>query len=135
MAPGRALIEKETTMIVLEKRTFEKGFLVDKRETAAELFASFLGDLDREALLLLCLDCRLRPLALLVVYVGTVRSCLASPRDIFRQALLNDATSIMIAHNHPSGDPEPSDADAKVTHLVLGDGCFYSFDYCGVVQL
>lgn len=56
------------------------------------------------------------------VFSGTVNSSLVNPRDIFQRALLNNASSIMIAHNHPSGSLEPSDPDLETTKRLASAG-------------
>jgi len=78
-----------------------------------------------------------------VLTKGTVNSSLVSPREIFIDALEHDAVSIILIHNHPSGDPTPSENDFLVTkrikeagemlgielldHIVIGDNCYISF--------
>jgi len=57
-----------------------------------------------------------------LVTVGTVSSSLVHPRETFRRAVMAGSTSIIIAHNHPSGDVEPSDEDTKVTKLIFEAG-------------
>jgi DNA repair protein RadC len=57
-----------------------------------------------------------------LVTVGTVSSSLVHPRETFRRAVFAGSTSIIIAHNHPSGDVEPSDEDTKVTKLIFEAG-------------
>ncbi len=74
---------------------------------------------------------------------GTVSNCLVSPREIFNKALMIGATAIILVHNHPSGYPEPSHEDIRITerikkageligielldHIIIGDKCFISF--------
>jgi len=53
------------------------------------------------------------------LFRGTVDACLIHPRDIFRFACLTNASSILVAHNHPSGDPLPSDHDIRLTRRLL----------------
>src|SRR5687768_15785301 len=57
-----------------------------------------------------------------LVTVGTVSSSLVHPRETFRRAVMAGSTSIIIAHNHPSGEIEPSDEDMKVTRLMFDAG-------------
>ncbi len=52
------------------------------------------------------------------LFRGTVDSCLIHPRDIYRFACLTNASSILVAHNHPSGDPLPSEQDIRLTHKL-----------------
>ena len=78
-----------------------------------------------------------------VVFIGSLDSAEAHPRDIFKIAIKNSASRIVIVHNHPSGDPNPSDADLKFTeklvelgeefgiivkdHIIIGKGRFWSW--------
>lgn len=55
------------------------------------------------------------PLGRFVISVGTVSSTLVHPREVFRPAILAGASAVIVAHNHPSGDPAPSRADIQVT--------------------
>ncbi|MCI2049995.1 MAG: DNA repair protein RadC [Lachnospiraceae bacterium] len=104
---------------------------------------------DREELLLLMLDNRLSLIAEEVVTVGTVNSTLISVREIFSLALREKAVNIMLLHNHPSGDPTPSEQDISVTgrireagelleirlvdHIIVGDD-FYSMKQMGLLS-
>jgi DNA repair protein RadC len=54
--------------------------------------------------------------------VGSINYCTIAPREIFRNALLIGAVSVIIAHNHPSGDPEPSPEDIAVTRRIAEAG-------------
>jgi DNA repair protein RadC len=57
-----------------------------------------------------------------MLFRGTVDSCTVHPRDIFRFACLQNASSVIIAHNHPSNDPEPSDSDLQLTEDLVALG-------------
>lgn len=59
---------------------------------------------------------------------GTVNSCVVHPRNVFRWAILENAVSIAIAHNHPSGDPEPSRADIETTRSLIQAGQLLKID-------
>ncbi|MBB6731406.1 JAB domain-containing protein [Cohnella zeiphila] len=105
----------------------EEGFYsqpkVESPEEAQAVFRQLLtGETDREHLALLCLDTKHRPTAIQVVAVGTLDSLLVHPREVFKTAILANAASIICAHWHPSGDPEPSMADVKVTHRLMQAG-------------
>ena len=74
---------------------------------------------------------------------GDLNSAPVHPREVFKRALLNNASSIIVSHNHPSGDPTPSDCDRILTerlveagkligiavldHIILGDDIYHSF--------
>ncbi|MBQ2135025.1 MAG: DNA repair protein RadC [Phascolarctobacterium sp.] len=78
-----------------------------------------------------------------VVSEGSLSSSIVHPREVYAPAILHHAAAIMVAHNHPSGDPEPSTEDEEVTrllsrsgkvlgipmidHVIIGDGNYYSF--------
>jgi len=105
----------------------EKGFYtqpkVESPEDALTVFRQFLaGEMDREHLALLCLDTKHRPTAIQVVAVGTLDSLLVHPREVFKTAIMANAASIVCAHWHPSGDPEPSLDDVKITYRLMQAG-------------
>ena len=108
-----------------------------------EMFRLLAEDLDREAICVACLDAKNRVNCLSQVSLGTLTNAPAHPREIMKIALAANAWGIVLVHNHPSGDPEPSREDRQVTaqvkaasqilgikmldHLIVGDGRFYSF--------
>lgn len=110
-------------------------------EDAASLFREFLSDMDREVVALLTLDSKMKPINLSVVSMGTLNNSLVHPREVFKTAILSNARSVMLGHNHPSGDPEPSKEDIQITarlqqvgellgielldHIVIGRGDRY----------
>lgn len=97
----------------------------------------------QEHFIVLFVDAKNRPFRKEVVSMGTLNQTLVHPREVFRAAVRAGANALLLAHNHPSGDPEPSPEDISVTrrlaeageilgipildHLVVGDGRFVSF--------
>ncbi len=78
---------------------------------------------DVECLVVLLLNTRRRPLGHHVVAVGTLDSVVAHPREVFRPAIHGAAHAVVLMHNHPSGDPTPSDSDLRITrHLIQAGG-------------
>lgn len=77
---------------------------------------------DREHFYVMLLDIKSRVKLVEVVSVGTLTSSLVHPRETFRRAIAEGAASIIIAHNHPSGEADPSDEDTKVTKLMFEAG-------------
>lgn len=71
--------------------------------------------LDVEELWCVALGPGLQLISIKMIFRGTVDSCPCHPRDIFRFACLQNASQIIIAHNHPSGDPQPSQEDLELT--------------------
>jgi DNA repair protein RadC len=89
------------------------------------------------------LDGKNRLIRTAILSVGSVDASIAHPREIFREAAIASAASVVVFHNHPSGDPSPSRDDIELTrrlkysgevmgielvdHIILGDGRWYSF--------
>lgn len=97
----------------------------------------------KEQFIVILLDSKNRVIGTELVSEGTLTDSLVHPREVFRPAILQHAASIVVAHNHPSGDPYPSEEDCDLTqtlteagktlsipvldHLIIGDGTYYSF--------
>ncbi len=113
-------------------------------------------DEDKECLIVFILNRKNRLIAYNLVSLGTATSSLAHPREIFRAACVAAGCAIILAHNHPSGDPAPSAADVQLTrkvweagevmdiqlldHVVVGRGAadpmgkgYYSFREAGII--
>ena len=99
---------------ILERRLQRLGTLTDPR-MAADYLKTRLGPLEREAFLVMLLDTRHRILANEILFVGTIDGAEIHPREVVKLALIHTAAAVICAHNHPSGDPEPSAADRAVT--------------------
>lgn len=124
---------------------------VSTPKDVAEFLMPKMRDLDREAVVILCLDtrCGIIDNSEVVVSVGSLNISVLEPRGIFRIALMKNADSVILAHNHPSGDPEPSDGDIEITrkiieagkivgievrdHVVIGEGKFVSMRERGLI--
>lgn len=76
----------------------------------------------KEYLYLLSLDARSNLVAMNLISIGTITEALVHPREVFKQALLKDAVSIVLVHNHPSGDPTPSKQDVLLTKRIATVG-------------
>ena len=95
---------------------------VTSPEAAAEILVPLLQHLDREHCITLNLDTKHRLLATTTVSIGSIDHTFMSPREVFRDALLRGASAIVIAHNHPSGDAEPSRDDELITRRISRAG-------------
>ncbi len=73
---------------------------------------------DKEHLVVVCLNARLKPTGYHLVALGGLNECLAGPREIFRAAIAAAAYGFLLIHNHPSGDPTPSEADRRLTNRL-----------------
>lgn len=121
----------------------------DTPETVADYFMEELRHEEKEKVLLLSLDTRLHLIEKSVLSIGTVNYSLLSAREVFVQAFRNQASSIMLLHNHPSGDVTPSRQDVSITekikeagellgipltdHIVIGNNTYTSFRQCGLL--
>jgi DNA repair protein RadC len=97
----------------------------------------------KEYFMLISFDTRNTLLSIDTISIGTLNASLVHPRELFEIAIRHHAASVIIAHNHPSGDPDPSDEDIRVTaklteagkllgiqvldHIIVGNDRFYSF--------
>ena len=95
---------------------------------AANLLMLEMGSLEQEHLRALLLDTKNRVLASPTVYVGNVNSSIIRVSEIFREAVRENATAIIVAHNHPSGDPTPSPEDVQVTRSIVEAGSLLGID-------
>lgn len=95
---------------------------VTSPEAAAEVLARQLHGADRERCVAALLDTKHRLLHIVTVSIGSLDHTFMAPREVFRDALLANAAAIVVAHNHPSGDPEPSRDDELVTRRLVRAG-------------
>jgi DNA repair protein RadC len=87
--------------------------------------SKMLGDmelLDREHFVALFLDTRARVLRRETISIGTLTASIVHPRELFSRAIELRAASIVVAHNHPSGNPDPSDEDVELTTRLVKAG-------------
>jgi DNA repair protein RadC len=87
-----------------------------------ELLAPDLLVLDRESLRLVALNTKYRLVSVREISCGTLNESLAHPREIYKPAITLSAYAIVLVHNHPSGDPTPSEADLKLTRKLAEAG-------------
>jgi DNA repair protein RadC len=129
------------TQIVREGSMLYSNRRIHSPTDAIELVYGIFKYADREMMVVVSLDSKNTPVALEIVSVGTVNSCLVHMRELFKHSILNNATSIMCFHNHPSGIPQPSKEDLDVTrkmdeagkllgiwlldHIIVGEGKTY----------
>lgn len=91
-------------------------------EAAAELLVPHLAGADRERCVAASLDTKHRLLEVAVVSVGSLDHTFMAPREVYRDALLANAAALVLAHVHPSGDPEPSRDDELLTRRLARAG-------------
>ena len=116
---------------------------------AADLFMSRMRHLQKEELRAVLINAKGEIIMEETISVGGLTFSASQPREVFASAVRKGACSIILVHNHPSGDPSPSDADRQVTrqlqeagrildiplldHLIIGDGVYFSFLESGLL--
>ncbi len=88
---------------------------MDTPDLIYQLLGAELRGLHRESLRVVLLDTKMHLMRVEEISLGTLNESLAHPREIFRPALIYSSFGIIVVHNHPSGDPSPSDADRRLT--------------------
>ena len=79
-------------------------------------------NLDREYFFVIHLNTKGKIMYVEIVSIGTLNSTIVHPREIFKTAILNSSHAIILAHNHPSGDPSPSEEDLEITERLVSSG-------------
>ncbi|MCF7926306.1 MAG: JAB domain-containing protein [Candidatus Izimaplasma sp.] len=96
--------------------------VISTQYKAGDIFISEIGNKDKEHFCILCLDSKGKPTHFEIVHIGTLNQTLIHPREIFKTAILSNASSIIVGHNHPSGDLIPSSQDLKNTKHIVQAG-------------
>lgn len=137
----------------LAQETTARGKL-DSPDLIYDLLGPEMRMLSKESLRAILLDSRYRLMRIEEISIGSVSECIAHPREVFRPALIHSAFAVVLAHNHPSGDPSPSSSDIQMSrrmseaakllqirlldHVIIGVPAegrlpFYSFREAGVL--
>jgi len=95
---------------------------------AAEILECFIANLDHEEMWIVNLDSRNRVMGLVALYKGSVNMSQVRVSEVFRQAIVDNSLSIIVAHNHPSGDPTPSPDDVALTRGIVQAGKLLDID-------
>jgi DNA repair protein RadC len=91
-------------------------------DDAWRLLAPTLATLDREHFVALLVNSKHQVIGQVVVAIGTLNATLVHPRELFKEAIRKSAMGVLLAHNHPSGDPTPSPEDRALTHQLMAAG-------------
>ncbi|MDR3595059.1 DNA repair protein RadC [Clostridium sp.] len=126
----------------------DKNYYITQPRDAYE-FCKDMALLQEENLKLLCLNTKNKIIHSLTVSIGTLNSSLVHPREVFAPAIKSKAASIIVLHNHPSGDPSPSSEDISITtrlkecgkliginlldHIIIGNGKYVSLKERGII--
>lgn len=123
--------------------------VISSPNDSAEIIRNFIADSDREQMVVCCLDTKNQPTSISIVSIGSLNSAIVHPREIYKTAILSNSASIIIAHNHPSNNTDPSHEDIVLTnrldeagkiigiklmdHLIIGQGGYTSFKEEGLL--
>jgi len=106
----------------LEKETLYEGYDIKDPQSVVRAVRGTIKDKAKEHFKLILLNTRNKIIGLSTVSIGTLNASLVHPREVFKDAIRHSASSVVIAHNHPSGDPEPSEEDLKITRRLVESG-------------
>ncbi len=145
---GIKLIQ-EVSRRFLKEKMMNKPYYNSSKEVFDYLYHS-LRDKENEIFKVIFLDVKNRILEEKTVFRGTVDSSVVYPREIIKDALMFNASSLLFVHNHPSGDPEPSLSDREITkelvfaarimhiavldHIIIGNNRYFSFADQGLIM-
>lgn len=116
---------------------------INQPSTLASIFMDEMRYLQKEHFRVILLDTKNQIIGKEEISIGTLNASIVHPRDVFKIAIKRNANSIILVHNHPSGDPTPSKEDINITnrltdvgelvgikvldHIIIGDSCYISF--------
>ena len=134
----------------LSTRRAANGLTFSDPGTIADYYMERLRHEEKENLFCLMLDTKFKLIGEERISTGTVNFAVVSVRDLFLAAMRHRAVQIILVHNHPSGDPQPSEADINITrrvqsagemmeirlldHIIVGDRCYVSFRESGLLS-
>lgn len=150
---GEAKATKIYAALELSKRISKarasSEFKIDSPESIADIYMEELRYLKKEVVKLLLLDTKGKIVGDVYVSTGSLSASIVHPREVFREAIVRSANKIIVIHNHPSGDPDPSEQDVEITkrlqeagalmgielldHIIIGDGEFSSLRRMGYI--
>lgn len=135
--------------MVKEGSVLYKDRKISNPSDAAKLIKIFLEDEDREKFMVCCLDTKNQINNISTISIGSLNSSIVHPREVFKVAIYGNSASVILFHNHPSGDVTPSTEDINVTtrlkeagkilgievldHLIIGDGEYLSLKEKGII--
>ena len=129
---GSARAAQVLAAVELGRRTLPRAdrhrVQITSPRMVAELLLPLYGNRPVEQFGVVLLDTKHRVMRTTVVTVGTLDASIVHPREIFREAAAAGAAAIVVFHNNPSGDPEPSDEDVRLTHRLIAAGVLMGID-------
>ena len=119
---GKKKIESVRVKLVRESIEWYGNNVVRSPQDGAEIANSYLDGADRENFIVLGLDTKNKVNFIETVSIGTVNGAMVHPREVFKSLVTGNATSFIVAHNHPTGDVAPSQEDIQVTKRLKQAG-------------
>lgn len=127
--PGIGKNKAATLMAAFElsrRIQIQSKWMSDKKITSpqdvADIFIPLLRDEVKEKFLIVCLNSANKIIRYEVISIGSLNSSVVHPREVFKAAIDNNSASIILIHNHPSGNPEPSNEDVSITKKIVESG-------------
>ncbi len=133
----------------LEKESLHETYDITNPEAVVKVIRASIKDKAKEHFKLIILNTRNKIITITGVSTGTLSASLVHPREVFRDAIRHSASSVILVHNHPSGDPDPSDEDMRITrrlvdagriigidvldHIIIGKDTYRSFKEKGLI--
>lgn len=105
---------KERAKTIRKIRTPKEAILYIK-----EYFSPYLRDAKKEYFIIVLLDIKNKPIRNIEISKGSINASIVDPKEIVKEATLNSASSVILLHNHPSGEVEPSEDDLKITKQIV----------------
>jgi DNA repair protein RadC len=99
-----------------------KNFDIKDPEAVVKAIRASIKDKAKEHFKLILLNPRNKIIGISTISIGTLNASLVHPREVFKDAIMHSAASVVLAHNHPSGDPEPSEDDITITKRLIEAG-------------
>jgi DNA repair protein RadC len=124
VGPSKAAAIRSAFLLAqrLVRETYPDAPVVDSPERVAGLLREEYRPMNVENFHVLCLNTRRRLISADLIAQGTLDSVLVHPREVFALAMTRRASAVILVHNHPSGDPSPSEADIRLTRELIQVG-------------
>lgn len=116
------LLDVVSLKMVKDREIINKHDKISTPEAVYDLLKDLIQYNNKETFVVICLDNQNRPINVSIVSIGTVTSTLANAGEVYKIALTSNASSIILAHNHPSGSLKPSIRDIEVTKNIIAIG-------------
>lgn len=138
------MVARKVGWKMVKEEEYEYDHTANEPRIVYDVASKILEGEAQENILVFALDVRLKIAGITTVTKGLVDASLLHAREVFRPAILANASGIILVHNHPSGDPSPSKEDHNITnkmreagevlgiklidHVIIGEGSYYSFE-------